>query len=137
MQTIIIPAVIFTKIHIPQDRRKSMMQIVLKVAGLTVAAFCMTFIVSLLLGRKLISQMTFFDFVVGIILGSATVNAAVDQSNTSLSGFVIVIVVFLLTMLLDIGHVKSFLIQKTAGSEPVTVIENGKINNKNMRRIRL
>src|SRR5690554_5022433 len=90
-----------------------------------------------LAGRKLVSQMTFFDFVVGVIMGSAAVNAAVQQQNTSLSGFVILTVIFLLTMIVDFVHLKSIRIRKTIASEPVAVVENGRIADKNMRKIRL
>jgi uncharacterized membrane protein YcaP (DUF421 family) len=114
-----------------------MVEVISKAASLTIIAYFVTLILSRLLGRKLISQMTFFDFVVGVILGSAAVNASTVQQNSSLSGFIILIVITLLTLLIDFTHIKSILLRKTIESEPVTVIENGKIVDGNMKKIRL
>lgn len=114
-----------------------MLQIILKAATLTVLAYFLTLFLTRILGRKLISQMTFFDFVVGVVIGSAVVNAATVPQNQSLSGFITLIGVSMLTLIIDFAHIKSFFIQKLFGSEPVVVIENGKINNENMEKIRL
>ncbi|MFZ5986621.1 MAG: hypothetical protein ACOYWZ_05780 [Bacillota bacterium] len=81
-----------------------MAQIFIKVAILTVAVYFVTLILTRVLGRKLVSQMTFFDFVVDIILGSTAVSAATVQQNTSLSGFVVLIGVSLITLIIDLVH---------------------------------
>lgn len=114
-----------------------MPEIFIKAIALSVVVYFFTLLLSRFLGRKLISQMTFFDFVVGIILGSAAVNAASLQQNTNLSGFVILAVVSLLTLIIDSSHLKNILLRKSIESEPVAVVANGKIVDKNMSRIRL
>jgi uncharacterized membrane protein YcaP (DUF421 family) len=102
---------------------------------LSILGYGVTLLFSRILGRKLISQMTFFDFVLGVAIGSAVVNAGMP--NTSLSGFIVLIVIFILTLLLDFAHLKSFFFRKVLESEPVVVVENGKIVNQNMKKIRL
>lgn len=114
-----------------------MIQIIIKSAILTIVAYFVTLVLSRILGRKLISQMTSFDFVVGVILGSAAVNASTVQANSALSGFVILIAVSLLTIIVDFTHIKSILFRKALESEPVMVVENGRIVDKNMKKILL
>lgn len=114
-----------------------MTQIILKAVMLTTSVYFITFMLSRILGRKLISQMTFFDFIVGVVIGSATVNAASVQQNTSISGFITLIGVSLLTVAIDILHLKSFKSRKVIESEPVAVVENGRIVDGNMKKIRL
>lgn len=114
-----------------------MTQIILRVAILAIIAYLVAFIISRLLGRKLISQMTFFDFVIGVALGAAIVNAATITPYSSVSGFVILVVLAILTLILDFTHVKSLTMQKIVQSEPVVVIENGKIVDSNLKKMRI
>lgn len=114
-----------------------MYQIVTQAALLAVGAFFAALILTRIMGRKMISQMTFFDFVIGITMGSATASIPRLQENTALSSLVALIVIASLALLIDFAHIKSFFIRKTIESEPVTVVKNGKIVDKNMKRIRL
>lgn len=114
-----------------------MTQVIIQSTYLIVISYFVTLLLTRLMGRKLISQMTFFDFVVGIIIGSAAVNVANIENNTSLSGFVTLIVVSILTIVIDLIHIKSLRIRKITESEPVAVIENGKIVDDNLKKIRL
>jgi len=114
-----------------------MEQILTRSVILTIAVYFVALILTRVLGRKLISQMTFFDFVVGVIIGSAAVTAATVQQDSIVSGFVILIGVSLLTLVIDLIHVKSIRLHKAIESEPVAVVENGQIVDGNMRKIRL
>lgn len=110
---------------------------IIKVTYLAIIVYLLSLFLCRAMGRKLISQMTFFDFVVGIMIGSAAINAATVQNNTSLSGFVILIIVALLTIIIDVIHIKTFFVHKIIESEPVVVIENGNLIDRNMKKIRL
>ena len=109
----------------------------MRIAILAVIAYLLALLLARLLGRKLISQMTFFDFIVGVALGLAVVNAAIITPYISLSGFVILIVISVLTLIIDYSHVKSITVHRIVQSEPVVVIENGRIVDGNLKRIRL
>jgi uncharacterized membrane protein YcaP (DUF421 family) len=102
-----------------------------------VFVYLLTLALSRILGRKLISQMTFFDFILGIMIGNAAVNSSTVKENPSLSSFVSLLIIFLLTLIIDIIHMKSIRFRKFIDSEPVVVIEKGKINDQNVKRLRL
>lgn len=90
-----------------------------------------------IMGRKMISQITFFDFVVGVIVGSVAANLSVSQKNPVVSGLTVLIVLALITVTIDFSNVKSFFARKLTNSEPVTVVENGKIIKENLVKTRL
>jgi uncharacterized membrane protein YcaP (DUF421 family) len=115
----------------------SILQQILKATLVTLGVYATTLIFSRMLGRKLVSQMTFFDYIVGIMIGSAAVNATTFEDNPPLFAFVMLIGICLLTFLIDTLHMKSIRLRKLVDSEPVIIIEKGKIIDKNMKKIRL
>lgn len=108
---------------------------ILQTVLLSIFVYLVTFLFSRILGRKLISQMTFFDFILGVAIGSALVNASIP--STTLPALIVLSILFILTLLIDFAHLKSFSFRKTVESEPVVVVENGKIINQNMKKTRL
>lgn len=90
-----------------------------------------------LMGRKLISQMTFFDFVMGVSMGAIIANAIVGQQFTPMSATVSLILVSVLNIATAYLHIKSFKVRKLVNSEPVTIVQNGTIVEENMKNIRM
>lgn len=103
----------------------------------TFFAFVLVLILAKLMGRKLISQMTFFDFVVGVTLGSTTSNLAMNAKGIGPTATIVLLSLTLLTLLTDYLHIKNFNFRKFTDSEPITVINNGKIVSENLKKIRL
>ncbi|KZL91454.1 YetF domain-containing protein [Clostridium magnum] len=95
-----------------------------------VGVYILSIILARLIGRKLIFQMTFFDFVI-------VANAIVGQQFTSMSVTTAVIVLAILTILIGYLHIKSFTARKLINLEPVTLVQNGTILEENMKTIRL
>ncbi|BBF41693.1 hypothetical protein lbkm_0373 [Lachnospiraceae bacterium KM106-2] len=108
-----------------------------KTIGLTVFAYFLALILSRLMGRKAISQMTFFDFVVGITLGSITSNLLSDKNHPVVSSTTGLIIISLLVIILDYIHLKSYKTAKIIDSEPVVLVENGNMVNKNFLKTRI
>ncbi|MDP4109738.1 MAG: DUF421 domain-containing protein [Bacillota bacterium] len=103
----------------------------------TVAAFITLLFVSRLMGRKSISQITFFDFAVAITLGSITANISLGTNMTFASGITVLLTFCALGLIAGIVHISSFRLRKLINSEPVVIISNGEIIKKNMKKIRL
>lgn len=95
-------------------------------------------ILSRIMGRKMISQMTFFDFVIGIMIGSVAANTAIGPYNKNISsGLTVLIVLTVLVVLIGYLSIKSFKFRKLVSSEPLVLIEKGQIVDKNMKRERI
>ena len=87
------------------------------------------------IGRKLLAQMSYFDFTVAITIGSISVSYVVQM----IQGMWVLIAPILLALLaitFDFIHLKSLRLRKFAEGEPVVVIQNGQILEKGMKRLR-
>ena len=103
----------------------------------SIAAFALLLLMSRILGRKALSQMTFFDFSVVITFGSVAANIGIGQNNTFLTSVTVLITMGILGLLSGIIHIKSFRFRKLANSEPLVLIENGQIVDINMKKGRV
>lgn len=103
----------------------------------SVAAFVLILIVTRVLGRKAISQMTFFDFAVAISMGSITASIAIAGDNSFHTPITVLITFGVLGLLNDIFYIKSLRFSKLVNSEPLIMIQDGLINDKNMRKARV
>lgn len=103
----------------------------------TFVTFFVLYILSRVLGKKLISRMTFFDFVAGVTLGSIA-GSLIYSSNISLFVAISGLVCFaLLAFVLDMGTFKFLRFGKIANGEPMVLIQNGMIREREMAKAHL
>lgn len=100
-------------------------------------AYIFALVLTRLLGRKLISQMTLFDFVVAVTLGSLTANLAIGAQSTPLIAATAFSTIFLFAIITDLLYIKSFKSRKLINSEPIALIDAGTIVEDNMKKVRL
>ncbi len=113
-----------------------MENLVVRTILLSIFAYFLALFISRLMGRKVISQMTFFDFVIGVTIGSVTANTVLAP-NGLFAGTTMLVTLASLTILMGIGYIKSVSMRKLFNSEPVVLIDKGQIVNQNMQKIRL
>lgn len=113
------------------------MEMILTTAVKTLAAYLLLLLTTRFMGRKIISQMTFFDFAVGVTVGSVTANLALGSQPNSLIAATVLITLGILTIITGFAHIKSNWIRKTLNSEPVVMVQNGKIVEGNLDTTRL
>jgi len=92
-------------------------------------------ILTRLMGRKLLSQMTYFDFVTGITIG--TIGATFI--TVEVKGFIILLSPVILSLLvIATGYLtlKSVPARKILEGEPLVLIQNGKILEDNLKNVR-
>jgi uncharacterized membrane protein YcaP (DUF421 family) len=88
------------------------------------------------MGRKQISQLTFFDYTVGITIGSIAAMAAVDRSIPVLDGIMSIFIWTILTILISEISLKNIYLRLLIDSEPLLIIDKGKVIYKNMKKAR-
>lgn len=113
-----------------------MFQIIINAMFRTVIAYLLLLVVARFMGRKALSQMTFFDFAVIITLGSVTANLAMGQNSTPVSATTTLLTLGALALITGCLHIKSVWVRKLTNSEPVTAIENGRILDRNLKKVR-
>ncbi|WP_330602836.1 DUF421 domain-containing protein [Anaerosolibacter carboniphilus] len=89
-----------------------------------------------IMGRKHLSELTYFDHIVSITIGSIIASIAVDRSINTLDGITATIVWSILPILIGYISLKNLTFRKIVDSEPLIIIQNGKLLDKNMSRIR-
>ena len=102
----------------------------------TIAAFLLLLIMSRILGKQTISNMTFHDFVSSITLGAIAANLAFNEKIGHWNMLVSLFVFFAISYLVSYAAMKNRTWSRWASGTPTVVIENGKILEENMGRIR-
>ncbi|WML44165.1 DUF421 domain-containing protein [Neobacillus sp. PS3-40] len=103
----------------------------------TIITFFVIYILSRILGKKLISQMTFFDFIAGISLGSL-VGSVIFSAKIPIWRSSISLVVFAaISFIVDFIALKSYRGRKILNDVPTLIIKEGRILEVEMRKARL
>ncbi len=85
------------------------------------------FVWSRIMGKKHISQLTFFDYVVGISIGSLSGTFAMDDSIGYIKGVTGLSVYALFTIILSYISLKSYSGRRILNGTPTILIQNGRI----------
>jgi uncharacterized membrane protein YcaP (DUF421 family) len=100
-----------------------------------------TFIIMMLyariLGKQQISQLTFFDYVIGITVGSIAASMTTDLHNRLFPQLIGLTTWIAMALLLQVISLKSRKLTKIIDGEPVVLVHNGKILEDNLAKVRL
>lgn len=102
-----------------------------------VLSFVVLFIFMKIEGRKDLSQMTFFNFVKSITIGSIAASLVTDNNFSILNGVIAIVGWSLLTFILDIIDIKSIRGRKVVTGVPEIVIKDGRLSRSAMKKTRL
>lgn len=98
----------------------------------SVVTYFILFFFARIMGRKQISQLTYFDYVVGITIGSIAAMASLDKNINVYEGMFSIIIWSVLTILISEITLKSIKLRLLINSEPLLIIDKGKVIYKNM-----
>ncbi len=109
----------------------------LDVALRTILSATVLFIMTKLMGKKQISQLSIFDYIVGITIGSVAAAMAVDQETEYLDALLALVLYAGLSILISFFTLKSYRLRKWMTGTPTILIQNGQILQKNLRKMKL
>lgn len=109
------------------------LQLVIRLA----IAFITLMILTRLMGRKEITQMTFFNFVSGIAIGTIGASLAIDSSLTIRNGIIALLGWSIFTIVVGIVDIKSKTARIFFEGQPLIVVKQGQIMRGNLRKARL
>ena len=96
------------------------------------------FFICKLMRRKQISQLNFFDYVIGITIGSiASIVAVSDNYKILMYGLISMSIYAIIDIIISFIMLKSLKFRKFIMGDKITIIDNYKINYKAMRKERL
>ena len=98
----------------------------------TLIVLVLIFILFKLMGKKQVSQMSMFDYITGITIGSIAADISLDIDKNLTSGIVCLIIYCLTDIILSYLSLKSITLRNFFEGKEVPLIINGKINRENM-----
>ncbi|MCM3711253.1 YetF domain-containing protein [Sporosarcina luteola] len=103
----------------------------------TTFAFIILMILARLMGKKQISQLTFFHYVTGITIGSIAAEISAQTETPFFDGAVAMIWWAVLTVFVNLLTIKSKKARILFDDQPTIVIHRGKISEQGMKKARL
>ncbi|WP_102026347.1 DUF421 domain-containing protein [Salirhabdus sp. Marseille-P4669] len=99
-------------------------------------AFIVLFVLARIMGKKQIAQFTFFDYVVGITIGNLAGTITLDENTKILNGVYGLIYWSVFLLIVSYITLKSFGFRELAEGSPTVLIENGKVLEENLKKVR-
>ena len=110
---------------------------VLRVVVFSVSSFLFLFVVTKIMGKKQIAQLSFLDYVIGISLGSIAAEMATDPERPFYHFFIAMAIYLVLDLVLTLVARKGTFLKKFLRGRPLILLEAGKINYRNLTRSKL
>lgn len=104
---------------------------------LSVVSLAVLFIITKVIGFRQISEMSFFDYVIGITIGSIAAEMSTNIDLEWWKGITAMAVYGIIGVILSLLSQKSLAARKIISGKPIILIEKGKISKKNMKKARI
>lgn len=103
----------------------------------SIISIIVLFLLTLLMGKQQLAQLTFFDYVAGISIGSIAAALAMDSSINYVKGITGLIIYTFFPIILSLISTKSYRARGFLDSKPTILINKGQIIEKNLRKEKL
>lgn len=100
----------------------------------TILVLIILFFLFKIMGKKQVSQMSMFDYITGITIGSIVADISLDIEKNLTAGIVCLLIYCFTDMLLAYLSLKSIKLRNFFNGKEVILIENGHINRQNMKK---
>lgn len=108
----------------------------LQVAITSVVSFLVLFFLAKIMGHRQIAQMSAFDYIIGITIGSIAAEMATELEEP-LQPLLAMVIYALLSVLLEVLALKHPRLRKFISGTPTIILDNGKLYRKNMKKAHL
>ena len=102
----------------------------------SIISLTVLFGVTKLLGKKQVSQLSLFDYVIGISIGNFAAEITMNMETQFINGITAMIVFGLMAYLVSVTTMKSILLRRFFMGVPTPLIQNGKIIEKNLKHVK-
>jgi len=94
------------------------------------------FLVTKLLGKKQVSQLSLFDYVIGISIGNFAAEMTINVESQYANGLTAILVFGLIAYLVSYLTMKSIVLRRFFIGTPTILIQNGKLIEKNLKKVK-
>lgn len=103
----------------------------------TIIIAIIIFYLTKLLGKKQISQLSLFDYIVGITIGSTAADIALDIEKNFMGGVISLVIFILIAYSISIITMKSIVFRRFFTGVPTVLVEKGKIIESGLKKCKL
>ncbi len=95
------------------------------------------FLVIKMLGKKQVSQLNVFDYVIGISLGNLAAEMTINNDISILSGLLAMVIYGSCSLFVSFVTNKSIIARRLISGVPIILIEDGKISKQQLKKVKL
>ena len=95
------------------------------------------FFVIKLLGKKQVSQLNIFDYVIGISLGNLAAEMTINSEISIINGFIAMVIYGICSLFVSYITSKSIIARRLISGTPVILMEHGKLSKKQLQKVKL
>lgn len=95
------------------------------------------FVVTKIIGKRQVSELSLFDYVIGISIGNFAAEMTINTKSAEINGIVAVLVFGLVAYLVSYLTMKSIILRRFFIGTPTVLIQKGKIIEKNLKRVKM
>ena len=95
------------------------------------------FIISKIIGRKQVSELNLFDYVISISIGNFAAEIATNTDKQAINSIYALITFGFLSMLVSILSMKSIILRRLFIGTPVIIVQDGKFVYKNFKKMKI
>lgn len=108
----------------------------LNVTFRAVSSLIALFLVTKMLGKKQVSQLSLFDYVIGISIGNFAAEMTINLESNEINGIWAVVLFGLFAYAISYLTMKSIILRRFFMGTPTILIQNGKILENNLRKMK-
>lgn len=94
------------------------------------------FLITKLLGKKQVSQLSVFDYVIGISIGNFAAEITTSLDTQFVNGILAMLIFGFIAYLVSVFTMKSIVLRRIFMGTPTVLIDKGKIIEKNLRKVK-
>lgn len=100
---------------------------VLNICFRTILVLIILFFITKMMGKKQISELNFFDYIVGITIGSIAADISLDIEKSMIAGIAALFIYGFISYIISFVSIKSILARRFFIGVPTVLVEKGKI----------
>ena len=108
----------------------------LNVTVRAISSLITLFLVTKMLGKKQVSQLTLFDYVIGISIGNFAAEMTINLESNEINGILAVVLFGVFAYIISILTMKSIVLRRFFMGTPTVIIQDGKILEKNLKKVK-
>lgn len=103
----------------------------------TILILIILFFITKLIGKKQVSQLNLFDYIVGITIGSIAADISLDLEKDLIAGIVSLLLYGIIAYIIAKATIKSITLRRFITGVPTILMENGKIIESGLKKSKL